>query len=139
MPACGCSNVLNQSCSNNLLNNCKLFPSFLRKQESSYFPYCSSGFTPGYPCPTPFGPACGCSNVLSLGLPGLTKNPGICRPGKSVRWVNVPLAHFLFPPHPGNFVNLYRFKFSRLGVLDYNLRIIPSFLPKQESINFRYD
>ena len=32
-------------------------------------------------CP-PFGSSFGRSNVLSLGHPGLTKNPGICRPGQ---------------------------------------------------------
>ena len=54
----------------------------------------------------------GRSIVLSLGLPGLTKNPGICRPGKSVQRVNVPLAHFLFPLHPDDFVNLHRANLS---------------------------
>ncbi len=44
--------------------------------------------------------------VLSVGHPGLTKNSGVCHPGKPVQRVNVPLAHFLFPLHPDEFVEL---------------------------------
>ena len=31
---------------------------------------------------------------------------GVNRPGKPVQRANVPLAHFLFPLHPDEFVNL---------------------------------
>ncbi len=35
-----------------------------------------------HPCMSPCGPHFVRSNVLSLGHPGLTKNPGICHPGQ---------------------------------------------------------
>jgi hypothetical protein len=34
------------------------------------------------------------------------RTPGYAIHGKPVQRVNVPLAHFLFPPHPGDFVEL---------------------------------
>ena len=52
----------------------------------------------------PVGPSSGRSNVLSLGHPGLTKNPGVCHPGKPVQRENVPLTHYLFPLHPDIFI-----------------------------------
>ncbi len=56
-----------------------------------------------HPCMSPCGPAYGCSNVLSLGHPGLTKNPGICHPGQIRSAGKYATGIFTFSAPPWHF------------------------------------